>query len=106
MPDLLYTPSRPVSPLPAAVGVAVSITHTCARTADSAVWCWGGNQFSELGVAPATDRHYVPTEVPGLRGVVELALGTFFSCARKDDGSVVCWGRYFGGAEPRPVRGL
>ena len=31
------------------VAVAANSGHTCAVTADGAVWCWGGNDFGDLG---------------------------------------------------------
>ncbi len=77
------------------VALAAGLTHTCAITVAGAVKCWGADIYgngeilgdgSELGRA-------VPGDVPALsRGVVELALGGFHSCARLTDGEMKCWG--------------
>src|SRR5262249_16263395 len=70
--------------------------HSCARMADGTVKCWGANGLGELGDGTTTDRA-LPTTVPGLAGVAQLALGGQHSCARLDDGTVKCWGGNFSG---------
>jgi alpha-tubulin suppressor-like RCC1 family protein len=48
-----------------AVELAVGSEHTCARTRDDAVWCWGANGSGQLGDGTTTDEHQ-PTPVMGL----------------------------------------
>jgi alpha-tubulin suppressor-like RCC1 family protein len=43
--------------------VSAGEVHTCARTADGAVRCWGGNGFGQVGDG-ATVNHGVPFVVP------------------------------------------
>jgi len=43
-------------------------------------------------VAPASADPLILTQAQPLRGVVQLALGAQHSCARRGDGSVICWG--------------
>jgi alpha-tubulin suppressor-like RCC1 family protein len=98
--------------------VAAGSLHTCVRMSDATVRCWGSNQAGQLGdgtVATAAEEqgrcgagprtptscppvpHPVPTPVPGLANVVELALGSgpsVSSCARLTDGTVSCWGAW------------
>jgi len=67
--------------------------HVCA-VASGAVQCWGDNQFGQLGngassLTPTTS----PGGVAGLAGVVEVASGLVFSCARLSDQTIKCWGR-------------
>jgi len=75
------------------VDLARGIAHTCALQTTGRVWCWGfRNDDGELGVG-TRDVHGEPVMVEGLDGVVELALGSWHSCARTSSGRVACWGR-------------
>lgn len=65
--------------------------HTCARTQDGAVYCWGGNTGGELGTA-AGDFVRSPQRVPNIEGVSALGVGGLHSCAARPSG-VFCWGR-------------
>lgn len=47
--------------------------HTCARTAEGNVWCWGRDDDAQLGNGPV--RVSVPTVIPGFTGVTALSLG-------------------------------
>jgi hypothetical protein len=64
--------------------------HTCARSRDGHVWCWGANRQGELGVA-GPDRTR-PVELAGLTGVAGVAAGVEVSCAWTVAGAVWCWG--------------
>lgn len=76
--------------------------HTCALEAGN-VWCWGMNATGQLGLGDDVD-HRIPTKVPGLSGVKQIAVGGF-ACALLGDGSVRCWGDYDSGAgDPAPSR--
>jgi len=74
------------------VGVAVGKDHSCALLASGSVQCWGSNATGQLGVGSGTTSSSVPVTVPSLSGVVSLVAGTGFTCARKSDGTVRCWG--------------
>jgi alpha-tubulin suppressor-like RCC1 family protein len=71
--------------------------HTCALRANGAVRCWGNNNFGQIGDGTIVDSRPSPTPVPGVGGVVRLALGFQHSCVRRADGDVRCWGRNNGG---------
>ncbi len=69
--------------------------HTCARKNDGSVWCWGENTSGELGDGASGDGQLraTPVELTALdHDVAELAAGGAHTCARKNDGSVWCWG--------------
>jgi alpha-tubulin suppressor-like RCC1 family protein len=71
--------------------------NTCILLKAKTVQCWGANDAGQLGTG-ATDAndHATPAAVPGLTGIVGLALPSNVNarhvCALKDDGTVLCWG--------------
>jgi alpha-tubulin suppressor-like RCC1 family protein len=82
----------------------VSITaahsrHTCALLDDRTVWCWGANDFGQLGDG-AGDGLDNPTavQVSGLSNVTQIDTGAHHTCAVREDGTVWCWGSNFEGA--------
>jgi alpha-tubulin suppressor-like RCC1 family protein len=80
------------------VQIATGASHTCARTTDGAVWCWGANASGQVGDGTRDDR-LKPTAVRGLgSGAVDLILGGDRSCAVTDDAVLLCWGSNARGA--------
>jgi alpha-tubulin suppressor-like RCC1 family protein len=76
-----------------AIQIGVGATHACAVRAGGEVLCWGGNSYGQLGIGQTDEvSHPVPESVVGLSNAVEVHLG-LGSCARRSDGSVVCWGQ-------------
>jgi alpha-tubulin suppressor-like RCC1 family protein len=66
--------------------------YTCAARATGAVVCWGSNSCGEGGRPDGPTAFLVPTEVPGVTDAVEVTCGYCHACARRSDGSVLCWG--------------
>jgi hypothetical protein len=78
--------------LPAgAVGVAISLMHTCAWTADGHAFCGGYNKDGRVGLGTKTDNERM-AQVPGLEHVTRMALTARSSCAVTSDGAAFCWG--------------
>ena len=48
------------------VEIVAGYTHTCARTAEGAVWCWGRNDGGQVGVGDRSDYYSTPQRVVGL----------------------------------------
>jgi alpha-tubulin suppressor-like RCC1 family protein len=69
--------------------LAVGYDQTCARRGGS-VWCWGRPPAAPINPAPPDLLR--PAPLPGLDDVVQLAAGFGFFCARRENGTVVCWG--------------
>jgi alpha-tubulin suppressor-like RCC1 family protein len=77
-----------------AIDVAGGGAHTCAVLSGGSAFCWGLNNYGQLGnggtvilsSAPA------PVQLSGSSIAVETAAGWFHSCAGLDDGSLRCWG--------------
>ncbi|MCS6900640.1 MAG: hypothetical protein NZX77_12845 [Polyangiaceae bacterium] len=76
------------------LSVAAGDHHTCAIVEGGKVFCWGDNEFGQVGAGPGAPEYYtVPIEVKGLSGVTQLGLGHGFSCALTVTGQVHCWGK-------------
>jgi alpha-tubulin suppressor-like RCC1 family protein len=68
-------------------------SHTCARTAEGGVKCWGWNSKGQLGDGSAGTDRLKPVDVNGLAsGVSAIAAGEKHTCARTTVGGVKCWG--------------
>jgi alpha-tubulin suppressor-like RCC1 family protein len=70
--------------------------HTCTLRSDGEVFCWGRNDYGQLGNNTTTDS-FAPVQVKtgtstNLTGVVSLTAGANHTCAIKNDHSVLCWG--------------
>jgi alpha-tubulin suppressor-like RCC1 family protein len=105
--ELSKRPSQVVN-LTGVVETVASEGHTCARRKDGTVWCWGENRAGKLGAPPtrrSDDRPY-PVQAQGITEAVQIALGDDYSCARRSDGSVWCWGYGVGEAAAAPVPGV
>ncbi len=67
------------------------LTHTCGITIDGTAYCWGGNDFGQLGDGTTTQR-LVPTPVATSDKFVAIGAGDTFSCGMRADRRVFCWG--------------
>jgi alpha-tubulin suppressor-like RCC1 family protein len=86
--------------------IAAGSFHTCAIDEERRVWCWGTNDFGELGRDAAEDSH-VPKIVAGVPPVASLTAGTLNTCmlAETADGGVWCWGARSPGFMGQPLDG-
>ena len=66
-------------------------SHTCAIEGAGRLFCWGYNQFGQLGDGTVTTSN-VPVEVMGLPSVVDMSAGNLHTCAATSNGNVACWG--------------
>jgi len=101
--DTIDTPSS-LGPVDLGSGrTASAITagqlHTCAILDDGSVRCWGFGNDGRLGYANTKSIGQIQT--PGSRGTVDLgagrtataiSAGQSHTCARLDNGKVLCWG--------------
>jgi alpha-tubulin suppressor-like RCC1 family protein len=74
--------------------ISAGAYHACALLSSGQVRCWGNNTFGELGRGSAGGYATIPGAVAGITGdTVALSLGYNHSCALRNDGAVLCWGR-------------
>ncbi len=69
-------------------------TFTCAIRSDASLWCWGGNQFGQLGTGDTNPRSSPVQVAPNLLGnrVAAASAGGDHACAITNDGAMWCWG--------------
>jgi alpha-tubulin suppressor-like RCC1 family protein len=90
--DIPYEVEIPAN-LPPGSAIAIGEAHRCViAKKDGAVWCWGANDDGQCDGTRSRGRRDA-VEVPGVADAVELALGSWSSCARTRSGKVFCWGR-------------
>jgi alpha-tubulin suppressor-like RCC1 family protein len=80
--------------------------HTCATDLQQRLWCWGNNEFGELGRADRDNAH-VPALVDGVPAARSVSAGTLNTCivAEADAGAVWCWGSRGPGFMGMPLDG-
>ena len=83
--------------------VASGYDHSCAVTTSADAYCWGNNDFGQLGDGTFIQR-LQPSPVIGLSFVGtridfvdRVAAGEFHTCIRTPTGEALCWGDNFSG---------
>lgn len=73
--------------------IAVGDNHGCALKIDGSVWCWGSNEYFQLGQGGvATGRSTRAVPVTYLAGATQISAQDNTTCATIADGGVKCWG--------------
>lgn len=73
------------------VGIAAGGAHTCAVKTDGTIWCWGENEFGQLGNSLTTDRN-TPGQVTFAHQAASVVAGGAHTCVLNTQGEVWCWG--------------
>jgi hypothetical protein len=92
-------PTLPVAGEHELRALAVGSHHACALAPDGAAWCWGNNEYGQLGTdeelevcgwsTPCAPR---PVPVAGGLHFVALAAGASHTCGLEQSGIAYCWG--------------
>jgi alpha-tubulin suppressor-like RCC1 family protein len=104
--------------------VSAGVEHACGVDAEGTAWCWGGNEFGELGIPPGDSPDpcsskpcsFRPVAVSGGLRFRHVTAGHQFTCGVTTGDRVYCWGRNDGGqlgtgstagasSTPEPVAG-
>jgi alpha-tubulin suppressor-like RCC1 family protein len=95
-PTYSYTPIAVTMPAGVTTFTALSVGqyHNCALATTGAAYCWGLNDFAQLG-NNTTVRKNIPTAVTMPTGVTfkAIAAGWAHTCALSSTGTAYCWGR-------------
>jgi alpha-tubulin suppressor-like RCC1 family protein len=70
--------------------------HACAVTGQGALYCWGANDFGQLGLGMSSGQPVtLPAQVtlPMGKQAKQVSCGSYHSCALMTDGTVYCFGR-------------
>jgi alpha-tubulin suppressor-like RCC1 family protein len=91
--ECIHNVCVPSDPVPPACSKHVSAggAHACAVRNDGTVWCWGRNDFGQLGDGTAIDSD-IPVQVVNLTNIEKVAAGDLHTCALDAMGQVWCWG--------------
>lgn len=76
--------------------ISAGSEHTCARAATTGVvYCWGSNEFGQLGFGPigAGAKSQVPVVAAGGRPFLSVSAGAGHTCGVAFGGAIYCWGR-------------
>lgn len=69
--------------------------HTCGIRSDGTAWCWGGNNYGQIGDGTAWTR--LPTQVGTSTDWQSISPRGSHTCGVRADSTLWCWGRnYFG----------
>lgn len=72
--------------------VSHSATHSCGLTASGSAFCWGDNDFGQIGDGSTVLRQS-PVPVTGGHAFAVISAGDGHTCAIDTGGSAWCWGR-------------
>jgi Dictyostelium (slime mold) repeat/Regulator of chromosome condensation (RCC1) repeat len=76
--------------------VSAAAVSTCARRTNGEVYCWGDNREGYLLGPDAVEVVTTPMLVTGIPPAVSVSNGHYRVCIAATDGSVWCWGPFFG----------
>lgn len=78
------------------VSIDADAMHTCAVATDGRGYCWGSNQYGEIGDGTAFQR-FVPRLVAGGHTWTRISAADLSTCGVATDGHAYCWGNGFEG---------
>jgi alpha-tubulin suppressor-like RCC1 family protein len=97
----------PVAGGHAFVELSIGLSSTCGIATDGVTYCWGSNQFGQLGIGSTGGSSHIPIAVTNSAtlGFVTVSVGFQNACALTGSGATWCWGgapNLFGNATTVP----
>ena len=87
-------PRLTVTPTNALLFIDGGSTHACGLQPNGKGWCWGRNNYGQLGLGPsAPPIAFSPQSVDADVSFATVVAGNAHTCARSRDGRALCWGR-------------
>ncbi|XP_018331399.1 probable E3 ubiquitin-protein ligase HERC4 [Agrilus planipennis] len=76
------------------VQIACGYRHSAALTINGEIYCWGANNFGQLGIGTVSPSEPSPTQVPSIDGIpiAFLACGSYHTLVVSKSGAVFGWG--------------
>jgi alpha-tubulin suppressor-like RCC1 family protein len=71
--------------------LTVGWEHSCGLTAAGAAYCWGNNEYGQLGDETTANKS-APVQVAGGLSFGALSAGGFHTCGLTSEGAAYCWG--------------
>ena len=80
------------------LAVSAGYVNTCAVDSSDALWCWGANEYGQLGTGGSAGGTLTPVMVSAVTiGIQTLSLGGYHVCVTDGGTNVQCWGyNYYG----------
>lgn len=72
--------------------LGLNVLHGCAVTQAGAAYCWGYNNYGELGTGSTSFYEASPVPVTGGHVFTQVATGYLSTCGLDDAGQAWCWG--------------
>ena len=73
------------------VEISTGSAHTCGLRDDQSAWCWGNNDYGQLG-NNTTASSFEPVLVAGGKSFSQISAGAYFTCGVTTSQAVFCWG--------------
>lgn len=85
------SPTEPDAPVLFA-SVSAGLGHNCALTGDGTAYCWGDNEYWQLGDGSNEPRRALPVKVKTDLEFATISAGLYHTCAVTAGGKAYCWG--------------
>jgi alpha-tubulin suppressor-like RCC1 family protein len=77
--------------------ISAGESHTCAIDTDNKAFCWGADNFGQLGNGTITGDQTGPSAVDSTKTWKSISAGFYHTCAIDSDNEAFCWGFYGNG---------
>lgn len=66
--------------------------HTCSIRTDQSLWCWGSNEYGQVGTGVTGPGPATPVRVGGASDWTSVVAGGAHTCGTRRAGQLFCWG--------------